>query len=336
MALKLSENGANLIKSWESCSLTAYKGSGETYYTIGWGHYGADVYEGMTITQEQADQLFLEDIVPFEDGVNQIAVSKFPTINQNQFDALVSYAYNRGLGASDGSNGLRQLIYNSNSLEEVSNNFLVYWGTNTDVYEGLMNRRKKEKELFDTPCEDTITNAEIIEKAIQFCVDIANDDTHGYDQTNRDSPDYDCSSLMYYAWDYAGLDVFRQSNYWTGTMSEDFQAVGFQKITYSYDNLVRGDVLWRTGHTELYMGDNQRVGASINELGTTTGGQTGDQTGQEIRIKECSSNDYWEYVFRLPSDGSTPIIPDTPDNPSTPNNSLLSKLLLYAIASDDF
>ena len=74
-----------------------------------------------------------------------------PNMNQNQYDALVSYCFNRGVGASDNHNGLRQLIFNSDTLEEVSDNFIVYWGTNTDSQEGILNRRRAEQTLFNTP-----------------------------------------------------------------------------------------------------------------------------------------------------------------------------------------
>lgn len=148
---KMSDKGIALLKQFEGLSLTAYKGDGETYWTIGYGHYGADVYEGMVITEQEAEDLLRSDIVEFEQYTVTIALSKFPTLNQHQFDALVSYCYNRGPGKTDGSNGLRQLIFNSDSISEISDNFLVYWGTNTNYYEGLMNRRRKEQELFNTP-----------------------------------------------------------------------------------------------------------------------------------------------------------------------------------------
>lgn len=156
MALKTSDNGVNFLKSQEGCRLTAYKLSGETYYTIGYGHYGPDVYEGMTITEQQAEQLLRSDLVSFENSVNQIAVSKFPSINQNQFDALVSYTYNRGAGKTDGSNGLRQLIYNSNTLTEVANNFVVYWGSAETYKDALIARRKREQALFNTPVTEDV------------------------------------------------------------------------------------------------------------------------------------------------------------------------------------
>ncbi len=154
MALKLSENGFEFLKAQEGCRLTAYKLEGETYWTIGWGHYGPDVYEGMTITQQEADDLFKSDLVRYEGYVNDIAVSKFPNINQNQFDALVSYTYNRGPGGASNSSGLRQLIYNSNSLSEVSENIVIYWGSAETYKDALIARRKREQALFNKPVND--------------------------------------------------------------------------------------------------------------------------------------------------------------------------------------
>lgn len=158
--MNISNNGIEFIKSWESFSAVAYKGDGETYWTIGYGHYGPDVSPGDTITEPEALALLISDLAYYVEQTNEIALTKFPTLNQNQFDALVSYCYNRGPGASDGHNGLRQLIYNSNTLDEVYNNFLVYWGTNTAVEEGLKNRRRGEMQLWrgewgspDTPID---------------------------------------------------------------------------------------------------------------------------------------------------------------------------------------
>lgn len=144
-----SNNGINFLKNEEGCSLKAYKLDGEQYWTIGYGHYGEDVYEGMTITEQQAEDLLRQDLVYYEQGVTDIAISKFPNINQNQFDALISYSYNRGLGNSTGTNGLRQLIYNSNTLQEVHDNFVVYWGSAEIYKEALINRRKREQVLFN-------------------------------------------------------------------------------------------------------------------------------------------------------------------------------------------
>lgn len=113
----------------------------------------------MTITEQQAEELLRSDLVYYEQGVTSIAIGKFPNINQNQFDALISYSYNRGLGNSSGTNGLRQLIYNSDTLDEVHDNFVVYWGSAEIYKEALIARRKREQILFsgndsDTPSVD--------------------------------------------------------------------------------------------------------------------------------------------------------------------------------------
>ena len=99
--LKTSRKGIDLIKSFEGLCRTAYRLPGETYYTIGYGHYGADVKPGQTVTTEQAEALLARDLVRFEGWVAQY--TPFP-MNQNQFDALVSFCYNCGPG------NLRQLV----------------------------------------------------------------------------------------------------------------------------------------------------------------------------------------------------------------------------------
>lgn len=158
-------------------------------------------------------------------------------------------------------------------------------------------------------------NQEIIDSAIEWVVGIANDDSHGYDQTNRWGPDYDCSSLVIQSYEQAGIPVKTNGATYTGNMVDVFKATGFQDVTSSInlstgDELLPGDVLWVNGHTEMYIGDGQIVGARINENGETTGGQTGDQTTEEIRTRTYY-NYPWTTVLRLPSSG---VIPD-PDIP---------------------
>ena len=89
-----------LIKQFEGCRLKAYKPiSTEKYRTIGWGHYGADVKEGQAITQSQASDLLVSDLKRFELYVNNAAYCSITqSLTQNQFDALVSFCYNCGLG----------------------------------------------------------------------------------------------------------------------------------------------------------------------------------------------------------------------------------------------
>ena len=141
----------------------------------------------------------------------------------------------------------------------------------------------------------------VVEDAIQWCIMIANDETHGYDQENRTGPDYDCSSLMYTAFINAGVQLGRIGS--TATMHDDFDSTnGFQLIYIDDDGAdidvpIRGDVLWRRGHTELYLGNYQTVGAHNNEFGGIMGGQTGDQTGDEISVRPWNGRGYTE-LFR--------------------------------------
>lgn len=135
-----------------------------------------------------------------------------------------------------------------------------------------------------------------MEDAVKWAIAIAEDNSHGYDQKNREGPDYDCSSLVYCALRAAGFPVTSIGT--TYTMKADLPAMGF-KFHEGVDNssiLRRGDILWRSSHTEIYIGSNKRVGAHCNELGTTTGGKTGDQTGEEISIKSGLGS--WSGYFR--------------------------------------
>ena len=139
--MKISENGLNLIKQFEGCRLKAYKCvSTEKYYTIGWGHYGTDVKADMVITQEQADSMLVSDIKKFEKYVNATGLK----LNQNQFDALVSFTYNCG------NANLKKLIANR-TLLEISDALLLYTKSGGKALTGLVRRREAEKKLFDAP-----------------------------------------------------------------------------------------------------------------------------------------------------------------------------------------
>ncbi len=95
--MTIGSAGLELIKSFEGCRLTAYKAvASEQYYTIGWGHYGPDVYAGMTITQAQADALLVSDLEKYVNYVNTFLNKYSISVNQSQFDALVSFTFNCG------------------------------------------------------------------------------------------------------------------------------------------------------------------------------------------------------------------------------------------------
>lgn len=148
--------------------------------------------------------------------------------------------------------------------------------------------------------------SEKIEAAVNWAIQIANDNSHGYDQANRWGPDYDCSSLLIQAWENAGVPVKSNGATYTGNMREIFLNCGFTDVTGQINlatgsGVQRGDILLNiVNHTAMGIGNGQVVQASQNEFGGTTGGQTGDQTGEEIWTTGYY-NYPWDCVLRYKS-----------------------------------
>ena len=143
--MKISEKGIALITSFEGFSPKACKCvSTEKYYTIGYGHYGKDVKSTDTITKVKALELLKSDLVCFEKKI--MRYNDVYHYNQNEFDALVSFAYN--VGSIDGltKNGTR-------SKAEIAKCMTMYNRSGGRVLDGLTKRRNKEKELFLRKCE---------------------------------------------------------------------------------------------------------------------------------------------------------------------------------------
>lgn len=137
--MKTSRKGIDLIKKFEGCRYVAYKAlPSEQYYTIGYGHYGADVTPGMSITPEDASNFLMRDLGKFE-----LYVEKTVTIplNQDQFDALVSFTYNCGPG------NLRKLV-TGRTVSQIADAFLLYNKAGGKVLKGLTRRREAERALF--------------------------------------------------------------------------------------------------------------------------------------------------------------------------------------------
>ena len=101
---------------------------------------------------------------------------------------------------------------------------------------------------------------------VEWAKNIAADDSHGYSQPRRTgNPDYDCSSLVYYALKQAGLDV---GSYPFSTYGEDaaLKHAGFERHDWSrVSDLQTGDIVWSSSHTEIYIGDGRFVGAHHDE-----------------------------------------------------------------------
>lgn len=101
---QISDNGLLFTSLWEKFIPVAYKAThSEKYYTIGWGHYGADVKQGQTITKEQAIELLKSDMSKAVKKANELASTKF---NQSQFDAICDLCFNVGTGIIEKDNTL--------------------------------------------------------------------------------------------------------------------------------------------------------------------------------------------------------------------------------------
>lgn len=149
--MNISENGKDLIKSFEGCRLRAYKAvPTERFFTIGWGHYGSDVREGRIITQEEADRLFNIDVERYVDAVRKAKLGFVP--NQNQFDSLCSFCYNLGTGIMSDFTG--------KNADTVAKEMLLYVNSGGVRLQGLVNRRNKEVELFKKKEENASSSIE--------------------------------------------------------------------------------------------------------------------------------------------------------------------------------
>ena len=143
----------------------------------------------------------------------------------------------------------------------------------------------------------------VVQNAVNWAVAIANDASHGYDQTNRWGPDYDCSSFVISAFKHAGVPL---TCTYTGDMLSNMLASNFSSISLTA-GIQYGDVLLNVskGHTAIYIGNNQLVQASISENGTVHAGQVGDQTGAEIAVRSYY-NYPWEYILRYNENVNVP------------------------------
>lgn len=162
--MKINDAGLKLIEEFEGCRLTAYKPvAAEKYWTIGYGHYGKDVYQGMRITQAQAEAYLKSDVARSETAVNNLN----RTWTENQFSALVSFCYNCGEG------NLKTLCKNRTADEIASKMLLYNKGADGKVLNGLVRRRKAEKELFQSG-STTVKTSEA-KKVTQYAVTVTAD-----------------------------------------------------------------------------------------------------------------------------------------------------------------
>lgn len=163
------------------------------------------------------------------------------------------------------------------------------------------------------------------DEAVALALAWAADDAHGYDQSSRWGPDYDCSSFLISVWQAVGVPVRSAGATYTGNMRAAFLRCGFVEVPITA-GLRPGDVLLNEiHHTAMYVGDGNVVQASTNEYGGVTGGRTGDQTGREISVSPYYVyGSGWDCVLRYEGDGGGSVPsgaekpPAAPTEPSAP------------------
>ena len=142
--MNINAAGLEIIKRNEGCELTAYRDV-VGVWTIGYGDTGPDVHRGLTITQEEAEQRLVDRLTrEFEPGV-LAAIGGAPTTD-NQFSAMVSLAYNIGVGAFAGSTVARK--HTEGDHQAAAEAFALWNKSGGRVLCGLVRRREEEADLY--------------------------------------------------------------------------------------------------------------------------------------------------------------------------------------------
>jgi lysozyme len=151
-----SQNCVNLVQEFEGCAQKQPDGSFKAYpdpatgklpWTIGWGSTGADIVEETVWTQSQCDARLEENLTSFSAQVSSLVEGGAPT-SQNQFDALVDFAYNLGVGNLESSTLLR--LHKEGDYAGAAAQFPLWDHANGEVMPGLQKRRAAEQALYET------------------------------------------------------------------------------------------------------------------------------------------------------------------------------------------
>lgn len=142
--MDINAAGLALIKSFEGCQLTAYRCPAGVW-TIGYGSTGPQVIPGKKITQLEAEGLLRSDLKRFEQGVSALGVE----LNENQFSALVSLAFNIGVENLRRSTLVKDL--RAGDFASAADQFLVWDKAHGRSLPGLVRRRAAERKLFLAP-----------------------------------------------------------------------------------------------------------------------------------------------------------------------------------------
>jgi lysozyme len=139
--MNISNTGIDLIKHFEGCETEAYLCPAGVP-TIGYGHIKG-VQMGDSITEAQAHEMLVEELDEYESYINDLVTV---SLNQNQFDAMVSWVYNLGGGNLKASTLLK--VLNSGDYNGVPEQIMRWNKAGGKVLEGLTRRRQAEADLF--------------------------------------------------------------------------------------------------------------------------------------------------------------------------------------------
>lgn len=141
---KLQQSDINQIKKFEGLSLRAYKPvPTERFYTIGYGHYGADVKANQVITEKEAESLLRKDLEKFEDYVNKLDVCK----RYFEFASLVDFSFNLGTAAL-GRSTLLKYIRQGREEKYIRDEFAKWVNSKGERLKGLVIRRAWEADRY--------------------------------------------------------------------------------------------------------------------------------------------------------------------------------------------
>ncbi|EFA98192.1 lysozyme [Hoylesella timonensis] len=142
MKIRASDTLISKLKEFEGLRLVAYKPTkAERWWTIGYGHSAGDVRAGMRINEEKAEELLRRDLFFVEKFINGIPKVR----TQGQFDALVSFAYNVGVGNLKSSTLLKKIMHDAPTVE-IQREFMKWVNSGGKQLAGLVKRRKWEAE----------------------------------------------------------------------------------------------------------------------------------------------------------------------------------------------
>lgn len=145
--MQISSHGINLIREFEGLRTKAYKAHfSEKFFSIGYGHYGPDVKPDDVCTEAYATKLLENDLKSFCQKVDKALTADEIEVNQNEFDALISFAYNVGVNALISSTLWQKLKIHDH--EGAANQFLRWNKCNGFELPGLTKRREAERKLF--------------------------------------------------------------------------------------------------------------------------------------------------------------------------------------------